>query len=105
MFRRHPRKMAAMAMGVALIVATLPALADDYDDHDRALGAVERGEALSLAEVMTRAKQQLRGEVVGTRVQPRAWSLDLRIQGHHAWGQAAPRLHRRRVGQARQGRG
>ncbi|MCW6509655.1 PepSY domain-containing protein [Lichenifustis flavocetrariae] len=52
-------------MSVALIVASVPAWADD-DDHDRAFGAVERGEALSLPEVMARAKQQLRGEVVGT---------------------------------------
>lgn len=48
------------------MVASLPARADDDDDHDRAFGAVERGEALSLPEVMSRARQQLRGEVVGT---------------------------------------
>ena len=38
----------------------------DRDDYERALGAVSRGEALPLQEVMARAKQQLRGEVVGT---------------------------------------
>ena len=66
MFHRHTRKIAAFAMGVTLTVAALPAKADNDDDHDRAFGAVERGEALSLREVMARAKQQLRGEVVGT---------------------------------------
>lgn len=48
-----------------MTMAALPAKADG-DDHERALGAVERGEAMSLPEVMTRAKQQLRGEIVGT---------------------------------------
>lgn len=67
MFHRHTRRMAAMAMGVVLTFAALPAKPDDGDDHDRAFEAVERGEALSLPEVMARAKQHLRGEVVGTR--------------------------------------
>jgi uncharacterized membrane protein YkoI len=60
------RTAAALTMGIVLTTAALPARADDADDHDRAFGAVERGEALSLPEVMARAKQQLRGEVVGT---------------------------------------
>ena len=60
------RTAAALTLGVFLTTAALPARADDDDDHDRAFGAVERGEALSLPEVMARAKQQLRGEVVGT---------------------------------------
>ncbi|MCW6512649.1 PepSY domain-containing protein [Lichenifustis flavocetrariae] len=60
------RTAAALTLGIVLTTAVLPARADDDDDHDRAFGAVERGEALSLPEVMARAKQQLRGEVVGT---------------------------------------
>lgn len=60
------RTAAVLTLGVVLTTAALPARADDEDDHDRAFGAVERGEALSLPEVMARAKQQLRGEIVGT---------------------------------------
>jgi uncharacterized membrane protein YkoI len=66
MVPRHPRRMAAIVMGVVVIAAAVPARADDDGDHDRAFGAVERGEALSLSEVMTRARPHLRGEVVGT---------------------------------------
>ena len=66
MFHSSPRRLTALLMSFALTIAGVPARADDNDDHDRAFGAVERGEALSLPEVMKRAKQQLRGEVVGT---------------------------------------
>jgi uncharacterized membrane protein YkoI len=66
MFHSSPRRLTTLLMSFALTIAGVPARADDNDDHDRAFGAVERGEALSLHEVMARAKQQLRGEVVGT---------------------------------------
>jgi len=55
-------------MILALAAATLlpaAALADRERDSDRARRAVERGEALALAEILTRVRSDLGGEVVG----------------------------------------
>lgn len=54
------------AVGTAFLAAH-PALARarrDHD-HDRARAALERGEALPLAEVLARVRPELGGEVVG----------------------------------------
>ena len=63
----HVRPFAVWLL-LGLVLPVMPARGQDGDgdDYDRALGAVSRGEALPLSEVMTRAQQQLRGEVVGT---------------------------------------
>lgn len=54
------------AVGAAILAAR-PALARPRRDHDqdRARAALERGEALPLAEVLARVRPELGGEVVG----------------------------------------
>ncbi|MBR0673089.1 peptidase M4 [Roseomonas soli] len=49
------------------MLAARPALARPRrdHDHDRARAALERGEALPLAEVLARVRPELGGEVVG----------------------------------------
>jgi uncharacterized membrane protein YkoI len=55
-----------ITIGLLLALSVTAAWAGDDDDHDRALGAVARGEALSLHDVLARVRSQVRGEVVGT---------------------------------------
>ena len=65
----HVRRFAVwLCLGLSLPVLSAQAGDGDSDgdDYDLALGAVSRGEALPLPEVLARAKQQLQGEVVGT---------------------------------------
>ena len=49
--------------GAALIA--FPALADRNGEHDSARRAVELGEALPLAEILTKVRSDLGGEIVG----------------------------------------
>jgi uncharacterized membrane protein YkoI len=49
----------------AVFDAVPPATADSHRDHDRAREALERGEALPLAEILARVRPELDGEVVG----------------------------------------
>jgi uncharacterized membrane protein YkoI len=55
------------ASGGMLLAASAPASARPRRerDHDRAREALERGEALPLAEVLARVRPELGGEVVG----------------------------------------
>lgn len=50
--------------GVAASIA-FPALADRDGEHDSARRAVELGEALPLAEILTKLRSDLGGEIVG----------------------------------------
>lgn len=54
-------------VALCLVAALLPSavLADRERDSDRARHAVEQGEALALAEILTRVRADLGGEVVG----------------------------------------
>jgi uncharacterized membrane protein YkoI len=51
-------------------------------DQDEARGAVERGEALSLVDVLGRVRSELGGEVIGVSFKTSRWPLDLRVQGY-----------------------
>lgn len=56
---------AALLLSAAVGGVALADEGEDDDDHDRALEAVERGEAHPLAEILRRIRPQLDGEVVG----------------------------------------
>ena len=63
------RSLVTLATGAALAAAA-PAVARAGEprrqrDHDRAREALERGEALPLAEILARVRPELGGEVVG----------------------------------------
>jgi hypothetical protein len=70
-------------IGIALCaMATLfatPARADH--DHDRALLAVERGEAAPLAEILARVGPELGGEIVGVSFERKSgrWVYEFRV--------------------------
>jgi len=61
------RDMIILGLGAtaALLPAPLRADRDRERDYDQARRAVERGEALALAEILTRVRTDLGGEVVG----------------------------------------
>jgi hypothetical protein len=57
--RRH------LVIGLAVLLAPPPLLAQRERDQDRARRAVERGEALPLSDILARVRPNLAGEVVG----------------------------------------
>jgi hypothetical protein len=57
--RRH------LVIGLAALLAPAPLLAQRERDQDRARRAVERGEALTLSDILARVRPNLGGEVVG----------------------------------------
>ncbi|SCY97825.1 PepSY domain-containing protein [Microvirga guangxiensis] len=71
-------------MILALAAATLlpaAALADRERDSDQARRAVERGEALALAEILTRVRADLGGEVVGVEFERKRerWVYEFKV--------------------------
>lgn len=65
MFRVSRRDLIRCVVCLAVTVAPAAAGADRERDHDRARHAVERGEALPLADILERVRPDLGGEVVG----------------------------------------
>ena len=62
------RSLVTLATGAALAAAAPVARAGEprrQRDHDRAREALERGEALPLADILARVRPELGGEVVG----------------------------------------
>lgn len=57
--------------------------ADRDRDQDEARGAVERGEALSLVDVLGRVRSELGGEVIGVSFKRRAgrWIYEFKVIG------------------------
>lgn len=73
----------AMA-GTAAVLAAPAAFARGRRDHDRAREALERGEALPLAEVLARVRPELGGEVVGVdfeRERGGRWIYEFKVIG------------------------
>jgi uncharacterized membrane protein YkoI len=64
MFRVNRRDLILWAVLLAPALP-MPAWADREHDHDRARRAVERGEALRLADILNRVRDDLGGEIVG----------------------------------------
>jgi uncharacterized membrane protein YkoI len=59
------RDLIILGLGAAAALLSPAALADRDRDYERARHAVERGEALALADILTRVRSDLGGEVVG----------------------------------------
>lgn len=64
-----------------------PALADDNDDHDRARGAVERGDILPLESVLRALGPSIDGEIVGIELEKEGgrWIYEIKVvdrRGH-----------------------
>ena len=68
---------------VGLAAALLPSavLADRERDYDQARRAVERGEALALADILTRVRSDLGGEVVGVEFERKRerWVYEFKV--------------------------
>jgi uncharacterized membrane protein YkoI len=83
--RRDLIRLALPASGAALLPAV--ALADPRRrerDHDRAREALERGEALPLADILARVRPELGGEVVGVdfeRGRGGRWIYEFKVIG------------------------
>ena len=78
-FTRRGAVAAALAL-FALLAA--PAIADDdKHDHDRARGALERGEVLPLERILAAVRAQVPGEVVGVELEREhgAWVYEVRV--------------------------
>ena len=73
------RRQFVAGLAAALLPAT--ARADRERDYDRARRAVERGEALALADILTRVRSGLGGEVVGVEFERRRdrWTYEFKV--------------------------
>jgi uncharacterized membrane protein YkoI len=70
-----------IVLGIAATLQPPVALADRERDYDRARRAVERGEALALAEILTRVRPELGGEVVGVELERKRdrWVYEFKV--------------------------
>ncbi|XOC78265.1 PepSY domain-containing protein [Microvirga sp. M2] len=66
---------------LAAILPRASAWADRERDHDRARHAVERGEALPLADILERVRSNLGGEIVGVSFEREhgRWVYEFRV--------------------------
>jgi uncharacterized membrane protein YkoI len=73
------RDVIGIALGVAAVLFAPQARADH--DHDRARHAVERGEALPLADILSRVKPELGGEIIGVSFDRKSdrWVYEFRV--------------------------
>jgi uncharacterized membrane protein YkoI len=71
------------AMLVLAIIGDRQARADDDEesDHDRALGAVHRGEVLPLEQMLAAIRSQIQGEIVGLELEREdgAWIYEFKV--------------------------
>jgi uncharacterized membrane protein YkoI len=72
---------AIIVLGLAAALLPVAVLADRERDADRARHAVEQGEALALAEILTRVRADLGGEVVGVEFERRrdSWVYEFKV--------------------------
>jgi uncharacterized membrane protein YkoI len=72
---------AIIVLGLAAALLPAAALADRERDYDQARRAVERGEALALAEILTRMRTDLGGEVVGVEFERKRerWVYEFKV--------------------------
>lgn len=72
---------AFFALSLAALLPPLAARADSERDYEKARRAVERGEILALAEILTRVRAQLGGEVVGVEFERKRerWLYEFKV--------------------------
>lgn len=66
-----------------VFIAAPAARAGSHRDHDRARAALERGEALPLADILARVRPALGGEVVGVSFEREGsrWIYEFKVVG------------------------
>ena len=76
---RTRREMVFLGVTAALLPTAV--LADRERDSDRARHAVERGEALALADILTRVRSDLGGEIVGVEFERKRdrWVYEFKV--------------------------
>ncbi len=72
---------AIIILGLAAALLPSAALADRERDYEQARRAVERGEALALAEILKRVRADLGGEVVGVEFERKRerWIYEFKV--------------------------
>ena len=72
---------AIIVLGLAAVLLPPAAKADRERDYDRARHAVEQGEALALADILTRVRADLGGEVVGVEFERKRgrWIYEFKV--------------------------
>ncbi len=72
---------ALIVLGLAAALLPADARADRERDYDRARRAVERGEALALADILSRVQADLGGEVVGVEFERKRdrWVYEFKV--------------------------
>jgi uncharacterized membrane protein YkoI len=72
---------AIIILGLAAALLPSAALADRERDYEQARRAVERGEALALADILTRVQADLGGEVVGVEFERKheRWIYEFKV--------------------------
>ncbi|WP_457094649.1 PepSY domain-containing protein [Microvirga sp. P5_D2] len=70
-----------IVLGLTAVLLPPAALAARERDYDQARRAVERGEALALAEILTRVRSDLGGEVVGVEFERKRerWVYEFKV--------------------------
>jgi uncharacterized membrane protein YkoI len=78
----HRRDLIRAGLAV-LVVLPAPVQAQREREHDRARRAVERGEALPLADILARVRADLGGEVVGISFERKRerWIYEFKVIG------------------------
>jgi uncharacterized membrane protein YkoI len=72
---------AMIVLGLAAALLPSAVLADRGRDYERARHAVERGEALALAEILNRVRSDLGGEIVGVEFERKRdrWVYEFKV--------------------------
>jgi uncharacterized membrane protein YkoI len=72
---------AIVCAGLLLAVWAAPLRADRDHDHESARRAVERGEALPLADILERVRAELGGEIVGVSFERKGhrWVYEFKV--------------------------
>ena len=70
-----------IVLGLTAALLPAPLRADRERDSDRARHAVERGEALALADILTRVRSDLGGEIVGVEFERKRerWVYEFKV--------------------------
>jgi uncharacterized membrane protein YkoI len=75
------RDLIAIGFGAAAALLPFAVSADRARDYERARRAVEQGEVLALAEILTRVRSDLGGEVVGVEFERKhdRWVYEFKV--------------------------
>ena len=83
MVRLTRRPLIGLGLCAAAVFIPAPLHADRDRDHDLARRAVERGEALPLADILSRVRPDLGGEIVGVSLERKRdrWVYEFKVIG------------------------